>query len=468
MVILLLFVVLTAVWWSVVWFVLPVDLAALAPPSLITLHVAPPVLTVFALLIGRQAWKWNATRKENARDNEKKAQEAADLAAKAVAREAELAARRAFIDCRAAWLAVPDEIPDWFMNESAQCRILEQDADSLREMERDAALSSSLQLVFEAALLQCEALAYLPLYLFPGHDDSNIMAQALACKAWQEALARVFQDEKTLPPSDCRLLPNTDEPLPDRVLTLFENDPAMPAMWLLGVDSLLDKATDGAAEIKPGHAIAALILSRPSLTLTEMDTIEKPDLSNPHLPHWEREQGYKDAPQWGSVPPSHRKALWDLPPVAALHRSRTLSFGEQERPRVKAQKLREMVEAVLIDATLRDPPPDTKADEAKKAEEPEPLDLGYLFHNSGADDDPATGKRSAFITAPLQDFDCPMSVDLAGNVFTEHGDTGAACPVLMLAEATMCAAQCELPVMVAEWEGADRLSIGIVRPATWT
>ncbi|MCL1826332.1 MAG: hypothetical protein FWG26_10465 [Betaproteobacteria bacterium] len=450
-----LFAVLTIAWWGVLWFVLPVDLAALAPPSLISLHVAPPVLALFALLVGNQAWKWNVARKKKIRKDAKEAQEAADLAAKAAASEAELAQRRAVIDCRAVWLAVP-ETPDWFMNESPQCRILEQDADSLRAMGRDAALSSSLQLVFEAALLQCEALAYLPLYLLPGHAEGDEMALERVREAWQEALAAVSPEDAPAP--DCRLIPASDEPLTDRIITLFENDPAMPAMCLFGADSLLDKA---AAGIKPGHAVAALILSRPSLTLTETDIIEKPDLSNPYLPHWEREQGYKDAPQWGKVPPRLRKNLWSLSPVAALHRSRALNFqGEAVRPAKGRQQFHALIENVLVDAALREPD--------GKAKETEPPELEFLFHNCGADNAPATNDKLTPVFAALRRFDYWMKSDRAKNVLTEQGDTGTACPALMLAEATMCAAMTQMPVMVVDSGGADRLSIGVVRPAAGT
>jgi len=457
----ILFTVLTVAWWGVLWFALPVDLAALTPPSLITLHVAPPVLASFVLLMGRQAWKWNVTRKENAHNDEKKAQEAADLAAKEAASEAELAQRRAVIDCHAVWLAVP-EIPDWFMNESPQCRILGQDVDSLRAMGRNTALSSSLRQVFDAALLQCEAFAYLPLYLLPGHAEGDEMALERVRKAWQEALASVSPEDAPTP--DCRLIPASDEPLTDRIITLFENDPAMPAMWLLGADSLLDdmpEPIDSAAAIKPGHAVAALILSRPNLTLTDADTIEQPDLSNPYLPHWEREQGYRDAPRWGRVPPRLRKELWSLPPFAALHRSRALNLqGEEVRPAKRRQQFHDLLENVLVDAALREPD--------GKAKEIEPPELKFLFHNCGADSAPATNDRIASIFSALRDFDYWMKSDMARNIFTEHGDTGAASPALMLAEATMCTAITQMPVMVADSGGTGGMCIGLVRPAAGT
>ncbi|MDR1064679.1 MAG: hypothetical protein LBL48_12260 [Azoarcus sp.] len=453
-------IVLAALWLAVVWLALPVDLAALALPSLVSLHVAPPALAVLSGLMCKRMWQWNTARLEKARAGELAAQETTRLTAEAAAREAELARRRAFLDCRAAWLAVPGK-PGWFMDELPQCRILEQDANTLRESGRKAALSSSLREVFDAALAQCEAFAFLPLYLSQAcrHDELELVR-----KAWQEALREAFPDGKDAPSPDCRRLPDADEPLSDRVLALFENDPAMPAMWLVGMDSLLEEGIEDESKtgIEPGHAVAALVLSRPNLVLVEADAIEKPDMSDPYIPHWERGQGGRDAPQWGSVPPGLRARLWALPPFARLHRSRA-SFLQINPARIVtgARQLRKSIDAALMDAALRDPPPLGGC----KADEPEPLELGYLIHNCGSDDDPVASKRLVSVTSALRGFDCRMDLEMTGNVFAEHGDTGAACPVLMLAEAAMCAAFMQLPVMLAESEGADRMCIGIVRPA---
>jgi hypothetical protein len=459
----LLLIVLTGLWWFVAWFLLPVDLAALTLPSLVSLHVAPPVLAVLALLIGRQAWQWNKARKKKARDDEQAAQEKTQRATEAAARETEMAQRRAFFDCRAAWLAAP-EIPRWFMDILPQCQILEQDAGTLRGSGREAALSASLQQVFIAALSQCEAFAYLPLYLLPGHDRDDL---GLIGKAWQETLAATIQNGEDAATPGCRLLPDSDEPLTDRILALFENDPAMPAMWLLGADSLLDDApesSDGETGIKPGHCVAALILSRPNLVLTEADTVIKPDKPDPMTPYWEHDHRHKEAsPMWERIPPALREQfLQGFPPFATLHRSRTLSFeGESGRMISMTRLLGGLIEKVLVDAALRDAPPH----DGSEAKKPELLDLGNLFHNCVAGNNPVSRNRVMSITSALVDLECWMNLDMMGNVIDEHGDTGAACPALMLAEAAMFAALTQLPVMTAESVGADKLCIGMVRPA---
>jgi hypothetical protein len=118
-----------------------------------------------------------------------------------------------------------------------------------------------------------------------------------------------------------------------------------------------------------------------------------------------------------------------------------------------------LIDHVLVDAALRDPPPH----DGNPAKEADPLDLGNLFHNFGPDDDPASVRRNASIISVLYGYDCPMNT--ASNVCAEHGGTGAACQALMLAEAAMCAALTQLPVMVAEWGGAGSVSIGMARPA---
>jgi hypothetical protein len=243
-------VLLAAVWVCVVWLAFPVNLTALDTPSLVSLHIAPPLLAVFVWWTGKRVWKWNTTRREEIRTREATVKEEEERTAKAAAHEAGLAQRRAFVECRAAWLAVP-AIPEWSMDDSAQCLFIEQDVDALRRGGREAALASSLRQVFETALTQCEALAYLPLYLLPG-DGLEI-----ARKAWQEVLPE-FLDAEKVPAPDFRRLPDADEPLPDRLIALFENKPTMPAMWLIGMDSLLDErpeTVDDKAGIKPGHAV---------------------------------------------------------------------------------------------------------------------------------------------------------------------------------------------------------------------
>jgi hypothetical protein len=347
-----------------------------------------------------------------------------------------------------------------------QCSVLEQDADALRRQGREAALSSSLRKVFDAGLSQCEALGYLPLYLLPDHAGNTAME--LVRKTWQEALAAKFPHGKDAPVPDCRRLPGADEPLSERLLALFEAEPTMPAIWLLGVDSLLAhgaQTDDGSGDsgIEPGHAVAALVLSRPDLVLVKEDTVERPDDADPYRPYWERGQGGREAPQWGKVPPSLRVQLWGLLPFARLHRSRALSLqGDTARIRTRARQLQGLIETVLVDAGLLESPP-PGGSEAKAFEPP---DVGYLIHNSGAEDDPVASNRLVSLTAALRGFDCPMDLDRACNALAEHGDTGAARGALMLAEAAVRAALAQLPVMVADWGGEDRVCVGMALPVS--
>jgi hypothetical protein len=138
-----------------------------------------------------------------------------------------------------------------------------------------------------------------------------------------------------------------------------------------------------------------------------------------------------------------------------------LTLQDKERPSKIRQQFRELIETALVDAALREMAPL----DGSKAKEPEPLDLGYLFHNCGFENDSVTNKRLSPIISGLQDFDCWMKLNTTGNVFTEHGDTGAARSVLMLAKAAICAALVQLPVMITEWGEEGRVSIGLVRPA---
>lgn len=444
---------LTFAWWCVLWFAVGVDFAALTTPAIVLLHVAPPLLAVMLLVSARSAWKWKTAKRERERTADIDRQEEAKRKAEDETKEAEIAKRRAFVECRAAWLTVTDS-PEWFTGELDQSEIIVEDVDALDDLHRETVLSLSLRKLFEMALTQCKALAYLPLYLMYGHEDV-----AIAREVWQEALTAAFPDDAPTP--DFRLFPDAAEPLTDRIIAMFENDPEMPAIWLIGMDSLLEGMTGSSApEIKPGHAVAALILSRPSLVLDESDTIEERE-ADPHRPFWEQEHGYRQAPQWGSVPPAMRGVLLEMTPLTTLHRSRALNLQEITRPIIMSQRLHAVIQNALIDAGLLDLPG------GAETKEPEPLDLGFMVHNAGADSDPITGQRLASVVAALNDFECPMDVDLSANVLAEHGDTGTACPTVMLAEAAISAAQAQLPVMVAGWVGAQRLDIGFVLPSGW-
>jgi hypothetical protein len=117
---------------------------------------------------------------------------------------------------------------------------------------------------------------------------------------------------------------------------------------------------------------------------------------------------------------------------------------------------REAVEAALVDAALREPD--------GKAQGGEPPDLGCLLHNYSAESDPAANHRVTPVTSALNGFDCWLKSDTVRNIYAEHGDTGAAAPALLLAEAAMCAASAQTPVMVATSRGGNKVCVGVVRP----
>ncbi|WP_255992271.1 hypothetical protein [Chitinolyticbacter albus] len=466
----------TGLWWALVWYVLPIDLRQLSVPSLVLLHIGPPLLFSAAWSVFKRVRTSRAAKAAEAAAAAQAAEQQAKVDAAKAAHEAELKRRRTHVECRAVWSAMP-KVPDWHEGDPAQCLMLEQDQAEVAGVGREAALAPSLQQVFEAALLQSEAVAWLPIHVLPGRDLDGVTQLELVKQAWQQAVVACGIEQVPAQP-DCKFLPGSEQ-VADRVIALFENDPSLPAMVLLGLDSPLgdepeddDFADEPDAETlalrrhigKPGHAVAAVLLSRPGLvTFVDPDAgLAERNSDDPYTPYWEQDHGREaSSAQWGRVPPPLQPGLVAMAPFAALHQSRSAyRQGGLDKGNVLARQIQSLVEGVLVNATLRDLPFDSS--EAKEAE---PLELGWLVHNSGGVD--VGGIRLAAIASALHYFGCEINpVDEASNLVVEHGDVGAARSVLLLAEALIRVAQLQKPVLVAEFDGNDSIGIGLMRPVT--
>lgn len=466
----------TGLWWALVWYVLPIDLRQLSVPSLVLLHLAPPLILTTAWSVFKRIRASRAAKAAEAAAAAQAAEQQSKLSAAKAAHEAELARRQTHVECRAVWAAVP-KLPEWHDGEPAQCLLLEQDIEGLPGAGREAALAPSLQQVFEAALLQSEAVAWLPVYLLPGRDLDGVAQLELVKQAWQQAIVACGIERAPAQP-DCKFLPGSEQ-VADRVIALFDNDPTLPALLLLGLDSPLgdepeddDFADEPDVETlaqrrqvgKPSHAVAALLLSRPGLTTTadEYAGAEQQGEADAYTPYWEQQQGHEAGQaQWGRVPLPLQPGLVALAPLAALHQSRSAyRQGGLDKGNALARQIQGLVEGVLVNAKLRDLPFDSS-----EAQPPEPLELGWLVHNSGGVD--VGGIRLAAVASALHYFGCEINpVDEASNVVVEHGDVGAARSALILAVALIRAAQTQKPVLAAEFDGNDSIGIGLARPVT--
>ncbi|GAA5787042.1 hypothetical protein [Chitiniphilus shinanonensis] len=460
----------TSVWWALVWFVLPFDLRQMSVPALTLLHVAPPVLLMGAW----SAWKhYRAKRAAAAAQaalDAQAAEQAAKIDAARSAHEAELARRRAYVECRGVWVASTTPPPDWFDGQPTHCAFLEQPAEETAGVGREHALRQSLREVLTLAIGGSPAVAWLPVYLLPGTQLAGAAQLELVRDAWQAAVADNFL-EPAPSQADCKFLPGT-EGIADRIVALFENDPTLPALLLLGPDSPLADAHEEDHDDddppvnppggKPGHAVVALLFSRPGLVTAYQadDSLPADDERDPYQPYWERQGGEAAAVGWARVPPPLQPSLLDLAPLATLHQGRVLQKqGGLARGNALTRQLQSLLEAALINASLREHPFDS-AD----ADAPPPVEIGWLAHNSGSVD--TGGSRLAALASALHYFGSELNpIDQATNVVVEYGDTGAARGALLLATALLRAAQLAQPTVAAEFEGDDFVGVGVMRPA---
>ena len=477
------FIVFALLWWAVLWFARPagvgVDLFQLSPGALLAWHGGPPLAAATLWWVFRRVWAWHANRRKEAAEKIRAKEQGKAREAARQAHEQKLAQRRACVECRAVWAAIPD-IPDWYESAPASM-LLQQDAEQVRGAGRETALSASLEEVFRKVFWQCEAFAWLPLYIVSGNGLSGGIHPERVAEAWQRALAAERGDIESVPPRPaCGLLPGEGDVV-SRVLDLFERDPVLPAFILLGMDSPLGDAQedDDFAAVRqarrqgprPGHAVVAMVLSRPGLSVMPGDARPpgkgKGEDAPDRLPYWERPREKPGEFQW-RIP--LLPDFWALVPLATLHRSRRTSGVD-----TMASRIRAALEDAQIDAGLRDWP--FKDEGAVKNEEPEknevpllsgearPLELGWLVHDAGDARDAGMASRLVSITVALSHFGCEIDPQAgAGNVLNEYGDTGAARDVLMLAEALIRAARLRKPTLVAMFDDVGSVSLGFVRP----
>jgi len=456
---LLLLALLALLWCAVLWFGLPDEwiqnlLQSGSLPSLIAAHAGPPLFVAIAWKTGQRLWHWRVKRTEKtASQKEARKKLTAHEEAK-TAHQKELARQRAHVECRAVWATVL-AMPDYYEDETAQCTLIPQNAGEIQTTGREAALIASLQQVFEKALLSCKASAFLSVMLL----SNEAAHQDWAKRAWHQAITML--DLEHAPSQPCIALPGQGN-IPDRVIDLFEENPNLPAVLLVGMDSPLAEAqqTDSPTDptSRPGHAVVALLLSRPGLSAPEDVPITNPERdADPYTPFWERELNTKrvaDTPGWGRVPPALRPAfLQRSPPIATLHRTSTISSPASKKFALKKQ-VHEALKEVFIHAGLHDVPFEGEKTEAA----PETPALGWIVHNA----DPA-GLGSVIFSLMDHGQELEPLVETS-HIEEAHGNTGAARSALMLAEATMRAAQLKQPVLVAELSTDSGMGIGLVRP----
>ena len=360
----LLFTAITALWWALVWFVLPLDLRRLSIPALISLHIFVPVGLTAAVSFWR---RWRArvaqARALAATQHEAEAQQQRINAARD-AHAAQLAERRVAMQCRGAWISALTQSP-LELKSSVLLPVAERSTETGPWPD---AVQASVTEVFAAALKPKPGCAWLPVYLMPNARRDGLEQIELVRKGWRQA---VTEAGVTGAPAqaDCKFLPGSGA-LVDRVLALLANDPGLPGCLVLGVDSLTDEldrlnedseVPDDAMlerwswQGHPGRAAALLLFTRAGLRPSEANADTPASSADAYTPYWETQRTGEAAQlNWGRVPGPLQAALVADAPLAAL-----ASGGSFIKPETRGNALTRQVqsalEAALINASLRDP-----------------------------------------------------------------------------------------------------------------
>jgi hypothetical protein len=331
-------------------------------------------------------------------------------------------------------------------------------------------VSDALRQIFES-MFDEEYLAWVPIYLVPGHKD-DVQRLKLIAQTWQEA-AEICGIETRC---QCGILPGKGG-VAERVIDLFENDSEVPALILMGMDSPLsdemggmegmDDDDDADAKPKPsaGHAVVAMLLSRPGLKLprdaSAAASAEKKDVGV-YTPYWERgDMSEHLVPGWGEMPEKYLPDFLEIKPLAALCRSRPVICPERKYLPVLSKALTD----ALIDAGVWKLPFELEQDGKPQEEAPGPLDLGWLVCSNDKEDEKIAFSRRARLVSGISGLGCDLDMAEECTILDEEcGDVGAARSTLMLVVAMARAAQLQKPVLATEFGEGDEIVLGLVRP----
>jgi hypothetical protein len=318
-------------------------------------------------------------------------------------------------ECRGLWLALPDA-PDW----------VQESPDFLVEGESGPQGSISKQL-FEAAFSQSWAIAWLPLLL----DAATPAAEVE--EAWRQATADSDAVTNALPPPptpDIRA-PGTGS-LVDRAIALFEQEPALPAVLVLGAE---------------GPAAALALLARPGLALppgSSADDYERPE-PTVMTPFWDRAP-IPGTALWGNIPPALVPSfLRASPPIGALYQTATAQ-QEGVRPRERTKHARDTLLRAFANAGL-------------SMDAVNPPDIGWVAHSLG------TRERFIALATALTDCGCDVApFEEGGSLEKDPSEPGQAGSTLLLAAALARAVQLGRPVLAVVAGQNNGMEAAIVIP----
>lgn len=487
---------LLALWIAALWFVLPADWLS-GELSAVAARVLVPPLSVFGgwhLFKRVRAWRADQIKQAAARKrHEEIKQHEEDYQAR---KQERLERGRVFVECRGVWAAL-SKAPAWMYDSGWWGGFIEEDADKIEGIWREAALVASLERVLGAAFKQSAALAWLPIRLVSGvvperwffeefrrivegphrhmpdveehepvgdkefpKDWRPEKTLAWVEKAWERALrsSGITHRPDAL---DCQMLPGEGE-VASRVLNLFERE-TLPAVLVVGMDSPL-ASTEKENPDEEGHAVLALVFGRAGLDALEIEDDEQQTEDDLYTPFWDRSpaKALSSDSQWGTLPPAMRSDfLSNCRRITTLHRPvsgwKMPKTPVTESRHYQVHSVRLIIQESFVFAGLCNPPQPEFPHQFRPEPEMEWHGLGWLVH------DIPDAKRFALLSSAMIDCDLNPITD-ASKLRDEFGYVGAAHETLLLAGAIIRAAQLDQPVLLAGFGSDGEMRFGVSKP----
>lgn len=457
----------TSLWWSALWLLIPVDWQHLSPTVMLLAHLLPPLL----LTALGYAWRLRQEKREQAAAQVQAESAAAEQQARREeARAQHLAAlreRQQMVSCRWLWVqaVAQREEPAWLDELPPACLWTALARDELEPGEVLDSLMPWLEEGMQTLYAELPGAAAMPLLLevLPLVSGIEQVDRIRQCQqqAWQ-----IVHGDTPQPVSDCRFLPGSGT-VADRVLQFLAQHPEQPGVVLLAANAPLasldeDDEPDTATRQqwrqlgRPAAAMVLLLFLRDGLAAPAGSALLVAS-HDPYQPYWERE-GTSSPAGWGRVPADAQAALAALPPLAGLAQSSSAGLQQQGTLQLTRQ-LQPLLDNALVNAVLLDYP--FSADETDPQRN-QADSVAWLVHNSG--DVEVGGMRLAAIASNLTRHQVGLHpIDEACNLVRDWGDVGAAAPAMLAALAVTHCARLQAPAIITQFHH-DHVALALARP----
>ena len=479
----LIFTIVAACWIAFLWFGIHIDWRTWSNPTLLAVHVLPPVTVGLA---GWAVQTFIQHRKARQAEEREQAAQAERQAVREAARQQhaqEMQQRRFGCDCRAVAicdLAVHGELalagaPALLLQTMEVQARTEAFADTEMLEALEPAIAEALRHVYQ----QCSAATALPIYLLPPAElaagEIIQRVRSLHARLIGE-LALPFKRRDGVPA--ILYLPSGHSAV-DSIIGLFESTPDLPGAVVLAFDSPLSRAQKkGSPDYdelerqkwlgKPGHGVFALLVTHPDLPAMVKAAAHHPDEVNSMTPFWEKEHQLQgNQALLALMPAALREDMTQLMPVARIHRSAHAETDRNgRRSRELSETMRMLLERVRIHAGLAEVPfvlEEGNAPTVEKGKKAEIPDGGWLVHNAGGDEYAKT--RLPAIGSALLYFGSDLNpVETATDLTRTAGHLGRAASVGMLAFALARVQALQTPVLCVEFLEQHGIVVAMLMP----